>query len=65
MNKHTLSEQLADLVRRVKYEAMLEAARIADKAVCDTHLPTGIKIYGNQAGNEIRKQAREIYGPKE
>ena len=59
----TLSEQLSDLVRRTKYEAMLEAARIADRTVCDTHLPTGIKIYGGRSGEEIRRQATENYGP--
>jgi hypothetical protein len=29
-------------------------ARIAEKTVCDVHLPTGIKIYGTRAAKAIR-----------
>jgi hypothetical protein len=49
-------------MNKVKSDArragMLAAAEIADKTVCDTHPPTGIKIYGRAAGKAIREAAR-------
>ena len=31
------------------------AARVAIETVCDTHIPTGVKIYGSRAGKAIRE----------
>ena len=33
--------------------ALSEAARVAADTVCDTHIPTGVKIYGSRAGKAI------------
>jgi hypothetical protein len=32
-------------------------AEIASATVCDTHLPTGVRIYGNKAANAIKRAA--------
>ena len=44
-------ERFAHLVRNAALE---EAAVVANNTVCDTHLPTGIVIYGTRAGAAIR-----------
>jgi hypothetical protein len=31
-----------------------ECAQIANETVCDTHIPTGIKIHGTEAAKAIR-----------
>jgi hypothetical protein len=33
-----------------------ECAHIAQQTVCDTHLPTGVKIYGTAAAKAIRER---------
>ena len=33
--------------------ALSEAAKVAATTVCDTHIPTGVKIYGSGAGKAI------------
>jgi hypothetical protein len=33
-----------------------ECATIAQQTVCDTHLPTGVKIYGTAAAKAIRER---------
>lgn len=33
--------------------ALSEAAMVAAATVCDTHIPTGVKIYGSRAGKAI------------
>ena len=35
-------------------EALELAAVLAGETVCDTHIPTGVKIYGTRAGKAIR-----------
>jgi hypothetical protein len=35
-------------------DALEEAAKVAAATVCDTHIPTGVKIYGQRAGKAIR-----------
>ena len=35
-----------------------ECAKIAEKTVCDTHIPTGIKIYGTAAAKAIRARGK-------
>jgi hypothetical protein len=36
-----------------------EAAKVAAATVCDTHIPTGVKIYGQRAGKAIRALLKE------
>ena len=42
--------QLKQAVR----DAYEEAAKVAQETVCDTHIPTGINIYGTRAAKAIR-----------
>jgi hypothetical protein len=32
-------------------------AKLAEETVCDTHLPTGVKIYGTRAAKAIRERS--------
>jgi hypothetical protein len=34
-------------------------AALAEQTVCDTHLPTGVKIYGTRAAKVIRARGQE------
>ena len=43
--------RFAALVAAAEREA---CAQIAESAVCDTHLPTGVRIYGTRAAAAIR-----------
>jgi hypothetical protein len=48
--------------RKLAYEAGVRAereacARIAETTVCDTHLPTGVQIYGSKAAAAIRARS--------
>lgn len=43
-------ERFAALVAAHEREA---CANVAEKTVCDTHLPTGVKIYGSRAAAAI------------
>jgi hypothetical protein len=36
-------------------DVLEEAAALAQKTICDTHIPTGINIYGTRAAQAIRK----------
>lgn len=47
----TTLQAFADLIRKDEREA---CAVIAEKTICDTHIPTGIHIYGTRAGKAIR-----------
>ena len=44
-------ERFAALVARAERE---ECAQVAAATVCDTHLPTGLRIYGTRAAAAIR-----------
>jgi hypothetical protein len=54
-------------IKRYTEEQMLQfrrdtldaAAKVADATVCDTHIPTGVKIYGQRAGKAIRALLKE------
>jgi hypothetical protein len=46
----------ADLVRADEREA---CAALAEQTVCDTHLPTGLKIYGTRAAKAIRAREQD------
>ena len=43
--------KLIDLIRADEREA---CAVLAEKTICDTHIPTGINIYGTRAAKAIR-----------
>jgi len=38
------------------YKIVRECAYIARHTVCDTHLPTGVRIYGTAAAKTIRER---------
>ena len=41
-------------------EAEREAcAKVAEQTVCDTHLPTGVRIYGTRAAKAIRARGQD------
>ena len=47
------------LVRIVTKAVLIEreaCALIANATVCDTHIPTGVKIYGSRAATAIRQR---------
>jgi len=44
-------EKFAKLVAAHERE---ECAKLAEKTICDVHIPTNVKIYGSRAGNAIR-----------
>jgi hypothetical protein len=48
-------ERFAALVRADEREA---CAALAEQTVCDTHLPTGVKIYGTRAAKVIRARGQ-------
>ena len=50
------TDQLKQAVR----DAYEEAAKVAQATVCDTHIPTGINIYGTRAAKAIRALIKEI-----
>ena len=44
-------ENFAALVAAAEREA---CAKLAEATICDTHLPTGVRIYGTRAASAIR-----------
>jgi hypothetical protein len=44
-------QQFADLIRADEREA---CAKVAQETICDTHIPTGINIYGTRAAKAIQ-----------
>jgi hypothetical protein len=44
-------ERFAALVAAAEREA---CAKLAETTICDTHLPTGVQIYGSKAAAAIR-----------
>jgi len=46
--------RFAALVAAAEREA---CARIAETTICDTHLPTGVQIYGSKAAAAIRARS--------
>jgi hypothetical protein len=56
------------LILRERAAAFEAAAKVARATVCDVHLPTGVRIYGNKAADAIRALAaaeREPGTPQE
>ena len=47
-------ERFAALVRADERE---QCAKAAEKTVCDTHLPTGVKMYGTRVAKVIRARS--------
>lgn len=49
--RHEVLERFAALVAAAEREA---CAKLAESTICDTHLPTGVRIYGTRAADAIR-----------
>jgi hypothetical protein len=49
-------ERFAALVAAAEREA---CAKLAETTVCDTHLPTGVQIYGSKAAAAIRARGNK------
>jgi hypothetical protein len=49
-------ERFAALVAAAEREA---CAKLAETTVCDTHLPTGVRIYGSKAAAAIRARGNK------
>ena len=49
--RHEVLERFAALVAAAEREA---CAKLAESTICDTHLPTGVRIYGTRAAAVIR-----------
>ena len=47
--------KLIELIRADEREA---CAVLAEKTICDTHIPTGINIYGTRAAKAIRARGQ-------
>ena len=50
---------LAEFAAAVAAAEREACAKLAAETVCDTHLPTGIKIYGSRAAAAIRKRGEQ------
>jgi predicted DNA binding CopG/RHH family protein len=48
-------ERFAALVAAAEREA---CAKVAETTICDTHLPTGVRIYGSKAAAAIRARSK-------
>lgn len=63
--EHTLvlRNYVAALVRREVEQARAgereECAKVASATVCDVHLPTGVRIYGQKAAAAIRARGEQ------
>ena len=56
-HQQTLALQQRSYEREIQLEVEAEreaCAKLAESAVCDTHLPTGVRIYGTRAAAAIR-----------
>jgi hypothetical protein len=47
-------DDLADFAALVAERVREDCAKLAQSTVCDTHIPTGVKIYGTAAAKAIR-----------
>ena len=55
LTQQTILILFAALAAAAEREA---CAQIAQATVCDTHIPTGIKIYGTRAAQAIRARGK-------
>jgi hypothetical protein len=51
-----LFQKFAALVAKAERE---ECAALAEKTICDTHIPTGVNIYGTRAARAIRARGNK------
>lgn len=49
-----VTNELARFAALVRADEREQCAKVAEETVCDTHLPTGVKIYGARAAAAIR-----------
>lgn len=46
--------ELDELLNKIRADEREACARVAQETICDTHIPTGINIYGTRAAKAIR-----------
>lgn len=46
--------RICAVVREAERREREACAKLAESTVCDTHLPTGVRIYGTRAASAIR-----------
>ena len=49
-----LLPRIRAVVREAERREREACAKLAESTVCDTHLPTGVRIYGTRAASAIR-----------
>jgi hypothetical protein len=54
-----LDEKLLRFAALVAASEREACAELADKTVCDTHIPTGVNIYGTRAAKAIRARSEK------
>ena len=54
------ADQMREYAQEAAHQAMERAAKLAEETVCDTHLPTGIRIYGRKAADAIRSLLSDL-----
>ena len=59
MNPWSVPQETLERFFRLAYEAGASAereacAKLAEATICDTHLPTGVRIYGTRVASAIR-----------
>jgi len=47
-------DQVLAIQKQAYEDALMDAAEVALKTVCDVHLPTGVRIYGSRAAEAIQ-----------
>ena len=60
--KAAKEQEYADLIRIIEASIAAEreaCAKVAQHTVCDTHIPTGVKIYGTVAAKAIRARGQQ------
>ena len=48
--------RICAVVREAERREREACAKLAESTVCDTHLPTGVRIYGTRAASAIRSR---------
>lgn len=56
--KPTQVQRLERFTSLVAAHEREECAKLAESTVCDTHLPTDVKIYGSRAAKAIRARGQ-------
>jgi hypothetical protein len=60
-HQQTLALQQRSYEREIEIEVEAEreeCAKLAEATICDTHLPTGVRIYGTRVADAIRARSK-------